>query len=268
MSAPGRGGTRVSKLWRTLSGDRSRQVLTLTAATAQVLLPTLWGTRFAEDEQPPNVIQPASYTFAVWLPIFASSLGYAGLQAQGAARENELMRAVGWPLAGAFASTGVWAPLVRTGKYWSAQAALGAIAALADTARRRVARAQPPETDRALNASSTLTAGMLAAWGVTATGVNLASMLASKGLIPPGGRRTGAAVGLLLGLGAVGAAATRSTGAAPVSKVYAGTLIWGLSGVVVGQRKQSSVAAIAAGAAMVLILLAATPPIARDTTTP
>ena len=268
MSGSARRGTRVTKLWRTLSGDRSRQVLTLTAATAQVLLPTLWGPRFAADEQPPNVIQPAPYTFAVWLPIFTSSMGYAGLQARGAGRDSELMRAIGWPLAGAFASTGVWAPLVRTGKYWSAQAALGAIAVFAETARRRVARAQPAETDRAVNASSTLTAGMLAAWGATATGVNLASMLASKGLIPSGRPRTGAAVGLLLGLGATGAAATSSTGEAPVSKVYAATLIWGLTGVIVGQHKQSPVAAVAAGAAMVPILFAATHPFVRDIETP
>ena len=250
------------------TGDRSRQVITLTAAAGQVLLPTLWGPRFAEDEQPPNVIQPAPYTFGVWLPIFASSLGYAGLQARRTGRDSKLMRAIGWPLAGAFASTGVWAPLVRIGKYWSAQAALAAIAAFAETARRRVARAQPPESDRAVNATSTLTAGMLAAWGITATGVNLASMLASKGLIPAGRRRTGAAVGLLLGLGAVGAAATRSTGAAPVSEVYAATLLWGLTGVIVGQRKQAPPAAIAAGAAMVPILLAATRRSAVGTTHP
>ena len=80
------------------TGDRSRQALTLTAAAAQVLLPTLWGPRFAEDEQPPNVIQPAPYTFGVWLPIFASSLGYAGLQARRTGRDSELMRATGWPL--------------------------------------------------------------------------------------------------------------------------------------------------------------------------
>ena len=129
VSTSTRQTTRRTRLWRMATGDRSRQVITLTAAAGQVLLPTLWGPRFAEDEQPPNVIQPAPYTFGVWLPIFASSLGYAGLQTRSPGRDSELMRAIGWPLAGAFASTGVWAPLVRTGKYWSAQAALAAIAA-------------------------------------------------------------------------------------------------------------------------------------------
>jgi hypothetical protein len=249
-----------------VTGDRSRQVLTLTAATAQVLLPTLWGPRFAQDEHPPDVIQPAPYTFAVWLPIFASSLGYAGLQARGTGRDSELARAVGWPLAGAFASTAVWAPLVRTGKYWSAQAALASIAAFAETARRRVARAQPIPAERAVTAATTLTTGMLAAWGLTATGVNLASMLAGKGLIPEGGRRAGAAAGLLLGLGAAGAAATSSTAATPVGKVYAATLIWGLTGVIAGQRTQSPIAAIAAGAAVVPIAFAATRQFSPDTT--
>lgn len=99
MNAWAHRATRVTTLWPTLAGDRSRQVLNLTAATAQVPLPTSWGPRFAEDEQPPNVLQPAPYTFAVWLPIFASSMGYRGFQAQDAGHDSELMRAIGWPLA-------------------------------------------------------------------------------------------------------------------------------------------------------------------------
>ena len=195
------------------TGDRSRQVITLTAAAGQVLLPTLWGPRFAEDEQPPNVIQPAPYTFGVWLPIFASSLGYAGLQAR-AYRTRQQTDARYW---------------VATGRRICQHRCVGA----AGQDREVLVCPGGPGGDRSVslkppaaashapshrspigpsNATSTLTAGMLAAWGITATGVNLASMLASKGLIPAGRRRTGAAVGLLLGLGAAGAAAARSTG--------------------------------------------------------
>ena len=58
MNASARRATRVTTLWPTLAGDRSGQVLTLTAATAQVLLPTLWGPRFAENEQPRNSFSP------------------------------------------------------------------------------------------------------------------------------------------------------------------------------------------------------------------
>ena len=94
-------GTRAARqrLWRLLSGDRSRQLITCAAAAAQVLLPTLWGPRFAEDVRPPDVIGPAPYTFGVWLPIFAASAGYAGLQAPPArARARSCARSAGrWP---------------------------------------------------------------------------------------------------------------------------------------------------------------------------
>ena len=45
---------------------------------AQVALPVLLPPRSDTRDQPPNVIQPSSAAFAVWMPIFAASLGYAG----------------------------------------------------------------------------------------------------------------------------------------------------------------------------------------------
>ncbi len=251
----------VRRTWQTLSGNRSRQVVGCAAAAAQILLPTLLGPRFTEDEQPPNVIQPAPYTFGVWLPIFAASAGYAGRQASPAAGQSDVARRIGWPLAAAFASTGVWAPLVRTGKYWSAQTALAAIAAFAELARRRLAESAPEIGDRAFVITSRVTAGMLSAWGLSAAGVNLAAMLVAKGLVPAGRASTKAGVGLLVGLGAAGAAGRAATVDADptVSKIYAATLLWGLTGVAVGQRKKSPPAAIAAVAAMVPVALAATP---------
>ncbi|WP_155850242.1 hypothetical protein [Arthrobacter sp. Br18] len=121
------------RVWAVVSGDSSRQVLTCAAAAAQVLLPTFYGPRFRGEDAPPNVIQPAAYAFTVWFPIFASSIAYAVYQARGSARTQEIWRSAGWPLAGAFTATGIWAPLVRSGRFWSAQAALAAIAVLAET---------------------------------------------------------------------------------------------------------------------------------------
>lgn len=244
-------------LWQMVSGDRARQVITVAAAAAQVLLPSLYGPRFDSDERPPDVITPAPYTFAVWFPIFAASAGYAGLQARAGSADSELNRRVGWPLAAAFASTGIWAPLVRTGRYWPAQAALAGIAAFAEVARRRLAREVPTEPD-AIMVAATATTGMLAAWGAAATGVNLASMLVGEGIVktPVAQRVVGS--GLLLGLGAGGAYATASTAAAPrVSRIYAGTLLWGLAGIVMGQRTRSRPTAVTAAAAAVPVLIAA-----------
>lgn len=247
-----------ARLWQLASGDRSRQVATCVAAAAQVLLPTLVGPRFDAYEQPPQVIQPAPYTFAVWLPIFATSAACAGLQARSGARENDVMRRVGWPLAGAFAATGVWAPLVRTGRYWSAQTALAAIAGFTEVARQRLAAAPVTDTDPALRTAGTLTAGMLSAWGLTATGVNLAAMLAGEGVIRDRQRQLDVGSALLLALGAAGSVATTATrrSAPALSSVYGGTLLWGLTGVVVGNRHRSRRVVAAAGAAMVPVMAA------------
>lgn len=233
-------------------------MVTCVAALAQVVLPTVAGPRFGPDEQPPQVIQPAPYTFAVWLPIFVTSAASAGLQARPGVRENEVVRRTGWPLAAAFAATGVWAPLVRTGRYWSAQTALAAIAGFAEIARRRLAVAPVAEIDPALRATTTLAAGMLSAWGLSATGVNLAAMLAGEEVIQD--RQTQLDVGsaLLLALGAAGGAATKATArsAPTLSRIYGATLLWGLTGVIVGNRNRSRRVVVAAAAAMVPVALA------------
>ncbi|MGJ9406490.1 hypothetical protein ACHABQ_09230 [Nesterenkonia aurantiaca] len=249
-----------ARVWAAASGDSSRQVLTCAAAAAQVLLPTFYGPRFRGEDAPPNVIQPASYTFAVWFPIFASSIAYAVHQARGPARSQEIWRAAGWPLAGAFAATGIWAPLVRSGRFWSAQGALAAIAVLAESGRRHIARAErsgvlsPAEVAAAAPA-----AGMLAAWGQAACGVNLAAMLVAKDVVPAGPKAATAGAALLAGLGALGSRVASGPERASVSsRVYAGTLLWAFAGVVIGQRRRSpSAAATAAGAAVTMVVVAA-----------
>ncbi|MHA7238326.1 hypothetical protein [Arthrobacter sp. TMS1-12-1] len=248
----------AGRMWAAASGDHSRQALTCAAAAAQVLLPTFYGPRFRGEDAPPDVIQPAPYAFTVWFPIFASSIAYAVHQGRGPARTREVWRAAGWPLAGAFAATGIWAPLVRSGRFSSAQAALAAIAVLAETGRRRIARA---ETKGGLSAAEVAAAapaaGMLAAWGQAACGVNLASMLVAKGLVPAGPAATAVGVSLLAALGALGAGVvTGPERASASSRFYAGTLLWAFVGVVIGQRRRStSVTGTAGGAALAMVVL-------------
>lgn len=255
--------TSLLRLRAALSGDRSRQLVTCTAAVSAVLLPTVWGPRFDREDAPPDVITPAPYTFAVWFGIFASALGYAGYQARGSVQDRALFRRVGWPLAGALAATAVWAPLVRTQRYWAAQGALAAIALGAEAARRRTARVESEEqlTGAEVLALSPLT-GMLAAWGLAATGVNLGAMLVSDGIVSPGAPAARAGVTILSVLGAAGTIATLGSGGptTTTARVYAGTLLWALTGVVVGQRRRSVSAAVtAAGAAVPLVAALARP---------
>ncbi|MBG6223618.1 hypothetical protein IWX63_000166 [Arthrobacter sp. CAN_A2] len=250
----------TDRVWAAASGDHSRQALTCVAAAAQVLLPTFYGPRFRREDAPPNVIQPAPYAFTVWFPIFASSIVYAIHQARGPARTRETWRGAGWPLAGAFAATGIWAPLVRSGRFWEAQAALAAIAVLAETGRRRIARAELNDELTAVEvAAAAPAAGMLAAWGQAACGVNLASMLVARDIVPAGPKAAAVGVSLLAALGALGAGVVSGPERASVSsRVYAGTLLWAFAGVVIGQRGRSApAAATAGGAALTMLVLGA-----------
>lgn len=243
-----------------VTGDSSRQVLTCAAAAAQVLLPTLYGPRFRGEDAPPDVIQPAGYAFTIWFPIFASSVAYAIQQARPTARTRPVWRAAGWPLAGAFAATGIWAPLVRSGRFWSAQAALAAIAALAETGRRRVALAERRnELTAAEVAAVAPAAGMLAAWGQAACGVNLAAMLVDKDIVPAGPKAETLGAALLAALGTLGVGAVSAPERAGVSsRFYAGTLLWAFLGVIIGQRRRSRSATLTAAGAALAILGAAT----------
>ena len=120
----------------------ARQGAVIVAAVAQAVLPTVLGPRFEADEQPPNVLQPAPTTFAVWLPIFATSLWHARVQGLPRHAGDLVFRKVSSPAAVAYAATGLWAPLVRGRRYWPAQFALFVVAGAAEVARRRVAAAQ------------------------------------------------------------------------------------------------------------------------------
>jgi hypothetical protein len=98
-------------------------------------LPALLPPRFDGRDQPPNVIQPSSATFIIWL---RSSRPRSATPATSrpSLREQPVPH-LGWPLAAAFACTGLWAPLLRKHQYWAAHVALLASRG-AETARRRL----------------------------------------------------------------------------------------------------------------------------------
>lgn len=233
--------------------DVARQLATVAAAAAQVILPVVLSPRFDGADQPPNVIQPADYTFAIWFPIFAGSLGYAGYQARPVARDRPVLRRVGWPLAAAFACTGAWAPLLRRRRYWSAQAALIGIATGAEVARRRLVEAEVRGLARAEMLAVVPPTAMLAGWGAAAAGVNLAAMLTAYGVVRPGWQSTATGAAALVALGVSGTDALRADGrsatATATARTYGGTLLWALAGVMAGQRKRSPAAAAAAASA-------------------
>ena len=163
-------------------GDRARQLLTLAAAISQTALPVLLPPRFGPDELPPDVLQPAPATFAVWLPIFATSVVHAGLQAMPERADEPVLRAVGGPATVAYVATAIWAPLVRARRYWWAQGALFSIAGAAEIGRRRLATAETHgDLPHSVRLAVAPPPGMLAAWAAAASAV---SVSASAGLLP------------------------------------------------------------------------------------
>jgi hypothetical protein len=102
-------------------------------------------------------------------------------------------------------------------------------------------------------------AGMLAAWGQAACGVNLAAVLVAKDLVPAGPKASTAGAALLAALGALGTSAVAAPERSTVSsRFYAGTLLWAFAGVMIGQRRRSrSAVTTAAGAALTMLAVAA-----------
>ena len=233
--------------------DLARQAIALIAATAQTALPILLTPSFPRDEQPPNVMQPADYTFAVWVPIFATSIVHAVDQVRPGRSTDPALRATDWSLAAGYACTAAWAPLVASRRHWAAQSALLALAAAGEIARRRAAASDRAglltTTDRIAMVPS---AAMLSAWGSSAATVNLTAMLVDRGIVRPGrpatvlGTVATAAAGILLASQSAATPGGRHTLSARIHGVAS---IWALAGIAVGQRTRSRPVALAAVAA-------------------
>lgn len=240
--------------------DVVRQAVTLTAAIAQTALPVLLMPSFDRDKQPPDVMQPADWTFAVWGPIFATSIVHGLDQARPSRSDDAALRATGWSLAAGYACTAVWAPLVATRRYWAAQSALIGLAILSEVSRRRVAAAaeagQLAASDRLVLVPGS---SMLAAWGSAAATVNLAAMLVGERVVPVGAPATAlgtAATGAAGGLLALLSAATPGGRSSLSARVHTATSVWGLVGIALGQRTRSRPVALAAAAAAVTVAVA------------
>lgn len=242
-----------------LTGNRfdvARQVATVAGALGQVILPTLILPRLRRDLPVPDVAQPAPYAFAAWLPIYATTVAYAGFQARGSMREVPLLRDVGVPLAASMLSTTSWAPFLRQQNYWGAQAALIGTAVFAEQARGRLAAATSSSgLDDGQRARLAVPVGLQAGWGAAAAAVNLAAMLVDRG--PSRIRRAPNATGVVTvaTVGALAAARIRSSPPA-TSTAYASTVVWALVGVVIGQARNRPKVAVAAAAAVLPVAAA------------
>ncbi len=232
----------------------TRDVVMLAAAAAQVALPATLPPRVRArlDTIVPDVVQPAGATFAVWLPIFASSLAVPARQLLPPGWRSTAVDDLGWAPAAPFASTALWALCIRTERYRAAQLALFGIAATAEVTRRHVAAL---ELDGRLDTADRFIAvpatSMLAAWGAAAAGVNLAALLATEVPVTAQKGRRALAVAAITGLGALAAASGRATSPARAStQWYVGTVLWALAGIAARRPTDPLLAALSATAAL------------------
>lgn len=223
---------------------------------AQVVLPALVLRRFRREAAPPDVVQPAAWTFAVWLPVYAASLVHVVDQARPGRRADPVLRAVGRPLAAAYAALGVWAPLVVRGRFWAAQGALVAASVAAGSARRRAVAAEQAEGPAAVR-TVLVPAATLSAWGTAAAGVNLAAMVAAYGPVRGRRGRTGLGLATLAALSATTSTAVVRAGTPTVTtRTYGAVVLWALAGVAAGQVRRDPVLAASAGVAAMPLLAA------------
>jgi hypothetical protein len=237
------------------AADRLRQGVTLFAALAQAVLPSLpaltgWGVQIGQraNAEGPLPVTPSGYAFAIWGPIFAWCLAHAVWQALPRNGGDALTRRAGWAFAAAMAGNALWAAVFQSGgPAWATALILAGIAAAAITALARVgAFSVPLRRDQLWLFAAPL--GLLAGWVSVAAFVNLAVALSQGGWVPmrdPAGIASPALV-----------AAATATALAVIARcrpfpTYALAVIWGLVAVLV--RNGGDATGITAALAALLV---------------
>lgn len=219
-----------------VSRDRNRAWLTLALAAAQVGA-ILWqfllsreGADLSQRGNDPPVV-PALYTFAIWTPIYASSLAYASYQAWPGQASRRLHRRVGPWAATAFGAATLWAVAAGLPAPWVTWGTAGLIAVMFGSlgvALDRSSVLARGRTDRLLVVTPL---GLYAGYVTLATVANVASSLQESGRTAPLGLGvTPWAVSMLALAAGAAALVIRRTGA-PLA--YSAAAVWGLTGVVV-----------------------------------
>jgi hypothetical protein len=239
---------------RSLQGNRDlvRQGTNLVFSYAQflvTLLPALGiGTGIGERASGGEpLIQPISWAFFIWFPIYAACMAYGIYQALPSKREREVLRRIGFSTGSAFtgvtayalvAQFGIWSEWLLIAIFvWIFASLLGAYLQL-PAYRSRFTRAE--------EFLVTAPVSLLTGWVSLAILVNLAAVLKDSGLISEGSMETTFSLVFLLIAFLV---ASFLINAGKGNPWYAFPVIWGLFGVIVANvlRQPDPVVAFAAG---------------------
>jgi hypothetical protein len=239
--------------------DRVRQWLNLLLAPLQTVaaaMAPLFGIghpigEMSDASATPAV--PADYAFAIWTPIFALGIVYAGWQALPTRREDPLLRRVGWWTAAAFAANILWMVVAQLGANgWHLVLLILLVLVPSVYAYLLEARA-PVANGQARRWLLRPLLGLQAGWVTAASFANVSAAARAEGVALLGLGPTSSAVFLVL---ATGLAAAALLWAGRGSPWFAGAVAWALMGVVLanmGERDWNLPATVAAAAMLVLL---------------
>ena len=191
-------------------------------------------------------IVPAGYAFAVWGPIYLLSIVYGIVQWLPSRANDALLVRLRGATAIAFAATLLWLAFAGREALWATVACMLVIAVSIITAFLRASRVDLRKLIERVAVHGTT--GMFAGWITVATFGNLAVAMHASGVADP-------AVSYAMLVAAIAAAGVLTYRAGgPI--VYAGTVIWGLIGIIVRNASVlRPLAMLAAGGAVLLAIV-------------
>lgn len=230
------------------------RLLLLAAAIQQILAPLVIGTPGTSplsDVATRTPMQPATWAFAIWGPIYLGALILAVWQAFGAGRHEPTMARVRLPLTGLYIGSTVWLAAAASPAKWLTPPILFAMLVLALVAMLRLARPTAP-----LSRATKLIAGwptaLYAGWVSAAAFVNSAIVGPEYGLGTAGLGTEGLAVALTAAAAALAIAVTIASRGA---LAYVLAVVWALTGIIFANGRGGSLDVMftATGAAVLLL---------------
>lgn len=243
--------------------DIVRQLIVLALATGQIASAImLFGSGFetaptpaASAEAQRAAIVPASYAFAIWGPIFLSSVLLGLFQAWPPFGADPTLRRVGWLCVVGFGACIAWNTAARLGPVWLTVPLIAVMLASLGSALVVAARATPTLPGLRLCVVAPL--ALYAGWLTVAIAANTTEISASYGFGRFGLSAEAFSL-LLIGVAAVVALILMAGARYPL--VYAAAVVWGLLAVIVenlsrgGPKVLLLVTAIVAGIVVVATL--------------
>jgi hypothetical protein len=200
----------------------------------------------------PSQIEPASYAFSIWGPIYLLALAYAVWQLTPVGRADPITARIA-PLAIAlYLGSSLWLAAAKYGPYWVTMPILAAMTVCANIALITAVAAPAPSAWRTWLVIVPF--GLYAGWTICATFVNIAEVAPGYGF-----NRFGLSIPNY-GVASIAATTVLAAAILWLSKgelSFAATVVWALVAIIVASRERQTGSGIllAAGFGIVLVVV-------------